>query len=75
MAASHRSERDVASFGKGRGSMNQACFDAANGDPLVALGSGRRWSVLLKGYTGPAPYGEFYRDHVSSVGVGIGFTL
>jgi len=45
------------------------------GDPLVALGSGRRWSVLLKAYTGPAPYGEFYRDHVSSVGVGIGFTL
>jgi len=45
------------------------------GDPLVALGSGRRWSVLLKAYTGPAPYGEFYRDHVSSVGVGVGFTL
>ena len=45
------------------------------GDPLVALGSGRRWSVLLKAYTGPAPYGEFYRDHVSSVGIGIGFTL
>jgi hypothetical protein len=45
------------------------------GDPLVALGSGRRWSVLLKAYTGPAPYGEFYRDHASSVGVGVGFTL
>jgi len=45
------------------------------GDPEVALGSGRRWSVLFKGYTGPAPYGEFYRDHVSSVGVGVGFTL
>jgi hypothetical protein len=45
------------------------------GDPLVALGSGPRWSVLLKAYTGPAPYGEFYRDHVSSVGLGVGFTL
>src|SRR5213595_1048545 len=45
------------------------------GDPVVALGSGRRCSVLLKAYTGPAPYGEFYRDYVSSVGVGIGFTL
>jgi hypothetical protein len=45
------------------------------GDPLVALGTGRRWSVLLKAYTGPAPYGEFYRDHVASVGVGVGFTL
>lgn len=28
-----------------------------------------------RSYTGPAPYGEFYRDHVSSVGVGVGFTL
>jgi len=45
------------------------------GDPLAPLGSGRRWSVLLKAYTGPAPYGEFYRDHVSSLGVGVGFTL
>lgn len=45
------------------------------GEPLVALGSGPRWSVLLKAYTGPAPYGEFYRDHVSSVGLGVGFTL
>jgi hypothetical protein len=44
-------------------------------DPDVPLGSGRRWSVLLKGYTGPAPYGEFFRDHVSSFGVGVGFTL
>ena len=44
------------------------------GDPLAVPGSGSRWSVLLKGYTGPAPYGEFYRDHVSSLGVGVGFT-
>src|SRR5256885_752640 len=45
------------------------------GDPLADAGSGWRWSVLLKAYTGPAPYGEFYRDHVSSLGVGVGFTL
>ncbi len=45
------------------------------GDPLAAVGSGWRWSVLLKAYTGPAPYGEFYRDHVASVGVGVGLTL
>src|SRR6058998_1890665 len=45
------------------------------GDPLAAPGSGWRWSVLLKAYTGPAPYGEFYRDYLSSVGVGVGFTL
>lgn len=34
-----------------------------------------RWSLLLKAYTGPAPYGQFYRDDVSSIGLGIGFTL
>jgi len=45
------------------------------GDPLADPGSGWRWSVLLKAYTGPAPYGEFYRDYVSSLGVGVGFTL
>lgn len=37
--------------------------------------SGWRWSLLVKAYTGPAPYGEFFRDDVSSVGVGLGFTL
>lgn len=45
------------------------------GDPLAAGGSSWRWSVLLKGYTGPTPYGEFYRDHMSSAGIGVGFTL
>lgn len=45
------------------------------GDPQLPPGSGWRWSVLLKAYTGPAPYGEFFRDHVASVGVGLGFTL
>jgi Protein of unknown function (DUF1207) len=45
------------------------------GDPLAVPGSGSRWSVLFKVYTGPAPYGEFYRDHVASVGLGVGFTL
>ena len=45
------------------------------GDPLAAPGSGRRWSVLLKAYAGPSPYGEFYRDRVSSLGLGVGFTL
>jgi Protein of unknown function (DUF1207) len=45
------------------------------GDPQSDAGSGWRWSVLLKAYTGPAPYGEFFRDYVSSLGVGVGFTL
>lgn len=45
------------------------------GDPLAPPGSGWRWSLLLKAYTGPAPYGEFFREDVSSVGVGVGFTI
>ena len=44
-------------------------------DPAATPGSGWRWRVLLKAYTGPSPYGEFYRDQVSSVGLGIGFAL
>ncbi|HYT04152.1 MAG TPA: DUF1207 domain-containing protein [Gemmatimonadales bacterium] len=43
-------------------------------DP-AASSAGWRWSVLLKAYTGPSPYGEFYRDGVASVGLGLGFTL
>ena len=44
-------------------------------DPAAAPGSGWRWRVLLRAYTGPSPYGEFYRDPVSYVGLGIGFAL
>lgn len=44
-------------------------------DLTAAPGSGWRWSVLLKAYTGPSPYGQFYRDHVSSLGLGLGFVL
>jgi uncharacterized protein DUF1207 len=45
------------------------------GDGANPPESGWRWSVLLKAYTGPAPYGEFYRDDVSYLGLGVGFTL
>ncbi len=45
------------------------------GDPMLAPGAGWRWSMLLKAYTGPSPYGEFYRDRVSSLGVGVGLAL
>ena len=45
------------------------------GDPMATAGAGWRWTLLLKAYTGPAPYGEFYRDRVSSVGLGVGFTI
>src|SRR5438105_9539628 len=45
----------------------------ALGDPLGrADRGGWRWSVLLRAYTGPAPYGEFFRDRVASLGVGLG---
>ena len=45
------------------------------GDPMATAGAGLHWTLLLKAYTGPAPYGEFYRDRVSSVGLGVAFTL
>ena len=45
-------------------------------DPLAhAAGGGWRWSLLLRAYTGPAPYGEFFRDRVASLGVGLGLAL
>jgi len=44
-------------------------------DPLLVPGSGWRWSLLLKGYSGPSPYGEFFRDRVSSLGFGLGLSL
>jgi hypothetical protein len=45
------------------------------GDPGAAPGAGWRWSALVKAYRGPSPYGQFYRDHVSSLGFGLGFAL
>jgi hypothetical protein len=44
-------------------------------DPLAHAGGGWRWSLLLRAYTGPAPYGEFFRDRVASLGVGLGLAL
>ncbi len=35
----------------------------------------RRCSVQLQGYTGPAPYGQFYQENVRSLGVGIHLAL
>ena len=32
-------------------------------------------SLQLQGYTGPAPYGQFYQENVRSVGVGVHFDL
>jgi uncharacterized protein DUF1207 len=33
------------------------------------------WSVQLQGYAGPSPYGQFYGQTVSSLGIGIYFDL
>jgi hypothetical protein len=44
----------------------------------TAPGSDRRgpsWSVLLTAYRGPTPYGQFYRENLSSMGVGIALGL
>ncbi len=35
----------------------------------------RRFSVQLQGYTGPAPYGQFYQENVRSIGMGIHLAL
>lgn len=35
----------------------------------------RRFSVQLQGYTGPAPYGQFYQENVRSLGTGIHLAL
>jgi hypothetical protein len=41
-----------------------------DGDPPA-----RRWSLLFESYTGPSPYGQFYRQKVQYVGVGVHFRL
>ncbi|MGE5803926.1 MAG: DUF1207 domain-containing protein [Gemmatimonadota bacterium] len=35
----------------------------------------RRFSLQLHGYTGPAPYGQFYQENVRSLGAGIHLAL
>jgi len=35
----------------------------------------RPFSVQLQGYTGPAPYGQFYQENVRSIGAGIHLAL
>ena len=51
----------------------QPAWSFVSGLEMTAPGSTWRWSVLLKAYTGPAPFGQFYRDHLSSLGGGISF--
>ena len=35
----------------------------------------RRWSMQIHAYRGPTPYGQFYLENVSSIGVGLHFSL
>jgi hypothetical protein len=51
----------------------QSAWSMVGGLEMTTRGSAWRWSVLLKGYTGPTPYGQFYRDRLSSLGAGISF--
>jgi uncharacterized protein DUF1207 len=43
--------------------------------PTEMDGTGPRWSVMLTAYNGPTPYGQFYRENLSSVGLGLGLSL
>ena len=45
------------------------------GRPREAVGAGGRWSVLFEYYQGPSPYGQFYRNDVTLVGVGLHFAI
>jgi hypothetical protein len=45
------------------------------GRPGEGLASGGRWSLLFEYYDGPSPYGQFYRNDVTLMGVGMHFTI
>lgn len=36
---------------------------------------GRSWSILVEGYSGPSPYGQFYSEDITSFGFGLYFWL
>lgn len=40
-----------------------------------SIHAGRRWSLLAQYYNGPSPYGQFFREDVTSYGVGVHFSL
>lgn len=62
-----------------RASVNARSISATSGlefsVPTATGGSAWRWSVLAQAYSGPAPFGQCYRQNLSSVGVGLAFTL
>ena len=44
-------------------------YDRARGSDVP----GRRWALLAEYYEGPSPYGQFFRERVQYVGVGVHF--
>ena len=38
-------------------------------------GRGLEWSLIVTGYRGPTPYGQFYRENLSSIGIGLALGL
>ena len=44
-------------------------YDRAPGSDASA----RRWGIFAEFYTGPSPYGQFFREKVRLMGVGIHF--
>ena len=43
--------------------------------PTGVDGGGPHWSVMVATYNGPTPYGQFYRENLSSVGLGVALDL
>jgi len=44
-------------------------YDRAGGTDVTA----RRWGIFAEFYTGPSPYGQFFREKVRLIGVGVHF--
>jgi len=44
-------------------------YDRAGGTDVTA----RRWGIFARFYTGPSPYGQFFREKVRLIGVGVHF--
>ena len=51
----------------------QPGWSLVGGLEMTTPGSAWHWSLLLKAYTGPTPYGQFYQDWLSSIGGGVSF--
>jgi uncharacterized protein DUF1207 len=66
---------DVQSWQRGRwvvGGSARAGIELGPRGP-ADRGLGRTWSLLLEGYHGPTPYGQFYDETLSYLGIGLHF--